>query len=96
MNSVGLRDIVPVSSPTNLAGVIFDKNKINVYSPRELFSDAPFIPVDFVSANWPYDVQSGSVLSFGTDTSLTVTPGWDNVTGFGVPNGLAFIEEAGK
>jgi hypothetical protein len=30
-------------------------------------------------------------LSFGTDTSLTTTPGWDNVTGLGVPNGLTFI-----
>ena len=35
-------------------------------------------------------------LSFGTDTSLTVTPGWDNVTGMGVPNGLSFINAAAK
>jgi hypothetical protein len=27
------------------------------------------------------------VLTFGTDSSLTVTPGWDNVTGVGTPNG---------
>ena len=31
------------------------------------------------------------VITFGTDTSLTTRPGWDNVTGVGTPNGLAFI-----
>jgi hypothetical protein len=31
------------------------------------------------------------VLTFGTDSSLTVTPGWDNVTGLGTPNGAAFV-----
>jgi subtilase family serine protease len=40
------------------------------------------------------DETSLDVLSFGTDTSLTVTRGWDNVTGFGTPNGMAFIEAA--
>jgi hypothetical protein len=30
------------------------------------------------------------VLTFGTDSSL-VTPGWDNVTGLGKPNGTAFV-----
>ena len=36
------------------------------------------------------------VLSFGTDTSLTVTPGWDNVTGLGTPNGPAFVEAVAR
>jgi hypothetical protein len=31
-------------------------------------------------------------VSFGTDSSLTVTPGWDDVTGWGEPNGLHFIQ----
>jgi hypothetical protein len=34
------------------------------------------------------------VLSFGTDSSLTVTSGWDNVTGWGTPAGLTFIKAA--
>jgi subtilase family serine protease len=33
-------------------------------------------------------------LSFGTDTSLMVTKGWDNVTGYGTPNGMEFIKAA--
>src|ERR1700757_439744 len=31
------------------------------------------------------------VITFGTDTSLTTGPGWDNVTGVGTPNGLNFV-----
>jgi hypothetical protein len=31
------------------------------------------------------------VITFGTDTSLTTGPGWDNVTGVSTPNGLNFI-----
>ena len=32
------------------------------------------------------------VLTFGTDSSLATTPGWDNVTGLGTPNGLEFVK----
>jgi subtilase family serine protease len=32
------------------------------------------------------------VITFGTDTSLTTGPGWDNVTGVGTPNGLSFVD----
>lgn len=41
--------------------------------------------------------QSGStawfLVTFGTDSSLTTGPGWDNVTGLGTPNGSRFVEE---
>jgi subtilase family serine protease len=33
------------------------------------------------------------VFTFGTDSSLTTGPGWDNVTGLGTPNGLPFVQE---
>jgi hypothetical protein len=32
------------------------------------------------------------VVSFGTDTSLTVTKSWDYATGRGEPNGLVFVQ----
>jgi Pro-kumamolisin, activation domain len=32
------------------------------------------------------------VFTFGTDSSLTTGPGWDNVTGLGTPQGSPFIE----
>jgi hypothetical protein len=48
---------------------------------------------NFVSAiyNSPFSTR-WFVLTFGTDTSLTTGVGWDNVTGLGTPNGLAFIQ----
>jgi subtilase family serine protease len=33
------------------------------------------------------------VFTFGTDSSLTTGPGWDNVTGLGTPNGERFVDE---
>ena len=48
----------------------------------------------FTDANWPLDAEDNAIITFGTDSSLTVTQGWDNVTGFGAPNGLPFIEAA--
>ncbi|HVJ51831.1 MAG TPA: S53 family peptidase [Aliidongia sp.] len=35
-------------------------------------------------------------LGFGADSSLMATTGWDNATGWGVPNGLKFINAAKK
>ena len=31
------------------------------------------------------------VLTFGTDSSIAAAPGWDDATGLGTPNGMAFI-----
>jgi hypothetical protein len=36
------------------------------------------------------------VFTFGTDSSLTTGPGWDNVTGLGTPNGDSFVDEVVK
>jgi hypothetical protein len=46
----------------------------------------------FASAIFNADNADGLALTFGLDSSLTVTTGWDNVTGFGEPNGLPFIQ----
>jgi subtilase family serine protease len=94
--STAITDIVPYSSPTNVAGFIFDGNGDTFYTPDQLaaplesttqyLSDLYNSPI---SGSW-YD------LTFGTDTSLLVSPGWDNVTGFGTPNGLDFINAAAQ
>jgi subtilase family serine protease len=55
-----------------------------------LYGQASFLSADYPSA---YGISSYDVVvSFGTDSSLTVTTGWDNVTGWGEPNGLPFIQ----
>jgi len=45
----------------------------------------------YVSAVWQGAPQNWGILSFGTDSSLATAPGWDDVTGVGVPNGLQFL-----
>ena len=80
-------DVVDFSSPTNVSGIINGSpvsadqlaaplgNTTNYYSA---LYNSPF------STRW-------FVITFGTDSSLTTGPGWDNVTGVGIPNGLNFV-----
>jgi len=90
----------------DVTGTIVDSKGTKNFSRTTLFTDA-FDPdtdglltlysqKNFLSATWPNAFGAGNyydvVVSFGTDSSLTVTTGWDNVTGLGEPNGLAFVE----
>jgi subtilase family serine protease len=48
---------------------------------------------NFVSALFQSSTSTRwDVFVFGTDSSLTTGPGWDNVTGLGTPNGIAFVD----
>ena len=94
-----ITDIVPVSTPTNVAGLITDAAGTTYYS-----SDTLMAPVDtttqYTTALWGPPFILGGLpgtfidLSFGTDTSLQTATGWDNVTGWGIPNGVTFINAA--
>lgn len=81
-------DVVAVSSPNNVTGVI---NGTTVETADDLAA-----PLDgttsYYSAlyNSPFSTR-WFVITFGTDTSLTTGPGWDNVTGVGTPDGLNFV-----
>ena len=92
-----LKDVVPVTTAANVFGIINDYSGTSYYPAYSLISLGIEPPntstVDFVSAIWPNAQGSGYdlVIAFGLDTSLSVTTGWDNVTGFGTPNGLDFI-----
>lgn len=91
-----MTDIVPMTSPANVSGIVIDSAGSTYYSPLNLVSLGVEPPtVDFLSTIWPVSSQSGTeylVLGFGLDTSLSLNAGWDNITGFGVPNGLTFIQ----
>jgi subtilase family serine protease len=82
-----ITDITAVSSPNDVTGTI-DGNPIS--------ADALASPLGHTTSyfsalyNSPFSTR-WFVLTFGTDTSLTTGPGWDNVTGVGTPNGLNFI-----
>jgi len=94
MPGTAVLDVVPVSSPTNPTGVIVDANGTTFYSAEDLLAPA-LKTKEFYSALCSFgDGGVLELLSFGTDTSLMVTKGWDNVTGFGTPNGMEFIEAA--
>jgi subtilase family serine protease len=88
-----LYDVTDVSSPDNVTGVIF-----NPPNPPALeTADALVQPLEktknFISAL--YNSASSTrwdIFTFGTDTSLTTGPGWDNVTGVGTPIGLPFVQ----
>jgi subtilase family serine protease len=90
-----ITDVVPTSSlvASDPAGTVYDSAGATFYSADALFFPGElYSQTVFPSAIWPFDSADALVLSFGTDSSLTVTPGWDNVTGFGEPNGLPFIQ----
>ena len=87
-------DVIPQGSSTNLAGTIFDANGSTSYSSNDLFSGLLYSQQTYLDANWTVVPGENVAISFGTDSSLTVTPGWDNVTGWGSPIGLAFIKAA--
>jgi hypothetical protein len=46
----------------------------------------------FVSALAQGSTLDWFVFTFGTDSSLSTGPGWDNVTGLGTPNGAKFVQ----
>jgi subtilase family serine protease len=84
-----ITDVTAESSPNNVTGKIDGK---------PISADALAAPLgnttSYFSAlyNSPFSTR-WFVLTFGTDSSLTTGPGWDNVTGLGTPNGLSFIND---
>jgi subtilase family serine protease len=96
LKPASVQDVLPHSSPTNVAGVVFDKTGSTYYSPAALFDDFLFGNTNFISAVWDLGGGTDVDLSFAIDSSLIVTKGWDNVTGFGTPNGLTFIDAVAK
>lgn len=88
-----ITDVLP-TSPLNVSdpsGTVYDTSGGTFYPTLSLFSGL-YSEDNFVAAIWNFDSEDAAVISFGTDSSLTVTPGWDNVTGYGEPNGLPFIQ----
>ena len=93
LSADAITDVIDETSTKNVTGTIFNPPA----APQTLTADDLVPPlentVNYVSAmyNSPFSTR-WFVLSFGTDTSLTTGPGWDNVTGLGTPNGLKFVQ----
>jgi subtilase family serine protease len=93
MPSSTITDIVPVGSSTNVTGTITDASGTTSYSVSDLAQPLDGTTV-FYDALWNVPLNQGLVdlVTFGTDTHLKTAPGWDDVTGVGVPNPKAFAD----
>lgn len=92
MPSDTLFDIVPFGSNTNVTASIQQSTTVtDTYNADQVMG---LSGGTFYSGLWNYPFVEDLVyvVSFGTDTSLTTGPGWDDVTGVGSPNGQAFAD----
>jgi subtilase family serine protease len=94
-----ITDVIDTSNltPFSLSGTIYDQNGSTFYPSVSLFAGTiPAIAqTNYLTAITPLagtGIHNAFAITFGADTSLTVGYGWDNVTGFGEPNGLPFIQ----
>ena len=83
-----------VTSPFNVAGIIFDPPNSPVFESADSLAAPLDGTTNYISALF----QSASstrwdVFTFGTDSSLTTGAGWDNVTGVGTPDAVPFIQQ---
>jgi len=93
MPSSTITDIVPFGSSTNVTGAITNASGITFYSASDLAQPLDGTTV-FYDALWNVPLNQGTVqlVTFGTDTHLKTAPGWDDVTGVGVPKPKAFAD----
>ena len=85
-------DVTDVSSAGNVTGAITTASGTQGYSADDLASPLEGT-AGYTSAfyNSPFSTR-WFVLTFGTDSSLSTGPGWDDVTGVGTPNGAPFVK----
>ena len=81
--SGAITDVLP-PAPADVQGAILDSHGITPYSVQQL--GAPQSSQPFASALWQSREGTDLVLTFGTDSSLQIGPGWDPVTGWGTMN----------
>ncbi|MBC7663454.1 MAG: hypothetical protein H7276_06590 [Caulobacter sp.] len=99
MQPFALRDVVPIKARkhSTSASISFRGGAPTPYTPAQLLGLPASQKTGFVGLLY-YVGQSPFLgwddVGFGLDSSLAAAPGWDNATGYGVPNGLLFIESA--
>jgi len=85
-------DVTPVDSAFDVAGFTTDAvNGTLIYNSWELASPLQNVG-SFFSAFYNGTSTRWYVITFGTDTSLSATPGYDLATGVGTPNPPAFVQ----
>ena len=89
-----ITDVLPKNSSTNVTATITDSALGTTHFSAADLAQPLENTTKYYSALWnpPLMQDLIYVVTFGTDTNLTVTPGWDDVTGLGTPNGKAFAD----
>jgi subtilase family serine protease len=88
----GVTDVLP-GTTDGFSGSITGPKGTTKYTSGQLFAQLHFRQKEFLPTIWNIQFDS-FVIALGGDTSLTVGTGWDNVTGYGTPAGLSFIDAA--
>jgi subtilase family serine protease len=96
LHGAAITDVTDLTlvSLLNVFGIVIDPpNPIVIESPNSLAAPLENTK-NYVSALFQSSTSTRwDVFTFGTDSSLTVGLGWDDVTGVGTPNGVPFVEQ---
>lgn len=82
-----LTDVVPVSSPGNVTGVVNGAPQTANSLAAPLGNTTTYFSSIY---NSPFSTR-WFVITFGTDSSLVTSPGWDNATGLGTLDAFNFV-----
>jgi subtilase family serine protease len=87
-----IRDVRAVTNGWDVAGKITNPPHPYVIETAADLAQPLQNTTTFLSALYHGSSTRWYDLTFGTDSSLVVNNGWDNVTGLGTPSGLAFVK----
>jgi subtilase family serine protease len=85
-------DVKVTSTLLNVTGLVINPPHNPTFETAAYLAQPLENTKRFVSALFQQDSSDWLVITFGTDSSLTTGPGWDNVTGLGTPNGAPFVD----
>jgi hypothetical protein len=94
MPASAVTDVLAIKSATNVKATYKESSTVtDTYTAADLAQPLE-LTTKFYSAIWAYPLTQDTtyLVTFGTDSGLTTTKGWDNVTGVGTPNGQAFAD----
>lgn len=87
----GVTDVMAFTSPDDVTGSITTSSGTTTLTADQLASPLQNTTLYYSAMyNSPFSTR-WFVITFGTDSSLTTGPGWDNVTGVGTPDGFNFV-----
>jgi subtilase family serine protease len=89
--SGAINDVLPVNNGHDVHGYIYNPPQPVLIETAADLAQPLENTTSFLSALYHGSSTRWYDLTFGTDSSLVVTPGWDNVTGLGTPNGIHFV-----